>query len=88
MLDWTQSVQIGTRGRILFTVANSFPVVQLQVKLGEQVIAEINGTELRDVAGLSFSVPRTAGAYNITVAAKDSTGCAAVTTTQRSVNVF
>lgn len=68
-------------------LANSFPIVQLQVRLGNQVVAEVDGQELRDLAGLYFSMPRTPGVYNISVAAKDSTGCTAETTTQRSVTV-
>lgn len=79
---------IGGRGSVLLQLQNSVPIVQLQVKLGLQVIAEVNGTELRDMAGLYFSVPRTAGTYAITVAAKDATGCQAETTTPRSISVF
>lgn len=85
--DWSRDVAIGARGKVSLTLANSFPIVQLQVKLGGQVIGEVTGTDLRDLAGLFFSVPRTAGAYSITIAAKDSTGCQEQTTAVRLVNV-
>jgi hypothetical protein len=85
--DWSRAVPIGGRGKVAITLIGSFPIVQLQVKLGGQVIGEVLGTDLRDLAGLHFSVPRTAGAYNITVAAKDSTGCIVQTTAVRVVNV-
>ncbi len=52
------------------SLANSQPIVQLQVKVGPQVIAEVTGADLRDLSGLYFSVPRTPGDYAITVFAK------------------
>jgi hypothetical protein len=72
---------------VLLLLANSFPIVQLQIRLGTQAIAEVDGTELRDMAGLYFSVPRTPGPYNFTVYAKDSTGCEATTTAVRTITV-
>ena len=86
--DWTRMVPVGGRGRILLQLANSFPIVQLQIRLGTQAIAEVNGAELRDSAGMYFSVPRTPDVYNISVFAKDSTGCTAQTTVPRTVTVF
>ncbi len=85
--DWTRSVAIGARGKVLLTLANSFPIVLLQVKLNSQVIGEVNGADLRDLAGLYFSVPRTPGSYNITVAATDATACQESTTAIRTVIV-
>lgn len=84
--DWTKSVAVGGRGKVSLQLANSQPVVRLQVLLGTQVIGEVTGTDLRDLSGLYFSVPRTPGAYNITVAAQDS-ACTAKTTAVRVVNV-
>ncbi len=83
---WTASVPIGGRGKVLLQLANPQPIVRLQVKLGTQVIGEVTGTDLRDLAGLYFSVPRTPGSYNITVAAQDAT-CTAQTTNVRVVTV-
>ena len=87
--DWTQSIKISFQGKVYFSLTNAFPIVQLQVKLASnnQVIGEINGNELRGVAALKFSVPSVAGTYDFVVAAKDSTGCAAQTLTQRSFKV-
>jgi hypothetical protein len=84
---WTQSVPIGGRGKIDLQLANPFAIVQLQVRLGTQVIGEVTGTDLRDLSGLYFSVPRTPGPYNITVVARDSTGCIEQTTAPRVVTV-
>jgi hypothetical protein len=84
--DWSRAVPIGGRGTVRVTLAHSFPIVQLQVKLNTQVIGEVTGTDLRDLAGLYFSVPRVPGAYNITVAARDAT-CTATTTATRLVTV-
>ncbi len=41
----------------------------------------------RGAAGIVFSVPRTPGAYGVTVFAKDNAGCFSVTTLARSVVV-
>jgi hypothetical protein len=87
--DWTRSVPIGNRGRVLWQLANSFPIVQLQIKLGSQVVAQIDGTELRDNAGSYLSLPRTPGTYGFTVFAKDNQGCTAETTAvSRSIVIF
>lgn len=87
--DWTRVVPVGSRARVLVQLANAFPIVQLQVKLGTQVVAEVNGAELRDMAGLYFSLPRAAATYSFTVFAKDNTGCTAETTAiSRSIIVF
>jgi hypothetical protein len=85
--DWTREVAIGGRGKVELTLANSFPITVLQVKLGAQVIGEVTGADLRDLSGLYFSVPRAAAIYNIAVAARDSTGCHVQTTTPRLVTV-
>jgi hypothetical protein len=84
---WSQAVAVGGRGQIDFLLANAFPITELQVKLGAQVVAEVTGQELRDVASLSFSMPRTPGNYNISIFAKDSFGCTTETTTPRLVTV-
>lgn len=89
--DWTRSVAVGNRGRVLWQLANSFPIVQLQIKLGSQVIAQIDGADLRDSAGSYLSLPRTPGTYLFTVFAKDNQGCTAETSTNapsRSIVVF
>lgn len=82
--DWTKAVAIGARGRILFTLVNAFPIVQLQVRSGTQVIGQFDGTDLRDVAAARFGVPRIAGTYPISVFIKDGSGCSAETTLARS----
>ena len=46
----------------------------LQVRLGTQVIAEVTATDMRDAAGIYFAVPRTPGAYTLTVRAVDRLG--------------
>ncbi len=85
--DWSRTVPLGGRGKVALTLIGSHPIVLLQVKLGGQVIGEVTGTDLRDLAGLYFSVPRTPGSYNITVAAKDSTSCTVQSTATRLVTV-
>lgn len=85
--DWTRTVAIGARGRVLMALMHSAAITKLQVKLGGQVIGEVNGTDLRDLSGLYFSVPRTAGTYNITIAATDVLGCSEQTTAVREVVV-
>lgn len=84
---WTKQLALGARGRVDFTLANSFPVVKVQVKLGTQVVGEIVGAELRDVSAVSFSVPRVAGTYNLFVTAEDNKGCSTSTTLVRPLVV-
>ncbi len=89
---------VGARGRVLFSLPNnSFPVVELAIKMatpttkltvGHVPTVDTPTLDLRDQAGLYFSVPRTPGDYNITVFAKDSTGCTTETTAVRTVTVF
>jgi len=85
--DWTQTVAIGARGRILFTLSNPFPVVLIQVRSGTQLLGQFDGSDLRDVGGAKFSVPRTPGTYPISVLIKDNAGCSAETTLARSFTV-
>lgn len=85
--EWTTSVPVGDRGRVLLLLRNEFPIVHLQVKFGPQVIGEQGGTDLRDSAGMYFSVPRIPGIYNLTVFAQDSTGCTEETTLPRTVTI-
>lgn len=85
--SWSQQVQVGARGRILFALSNPFPIVQVQVKLGAQVIGQFDGADLRDTPGSWFSVPRAPGPYLITVAAKDAAGCLGQTSLPRTVTV-
>lgn len=61
--------------------------MQLQVKFDSLVVGEVNGTELRDLAGLYFSVPRTPGNYNLFFVAKDDLGCVTSTITPRVISV-
>lgn len=85
--DWTKSVPVGGRGKVQLTLLHSYMITRLQVKLGGQVIGEVTGTDLRDLSGLYFSVPRTPGTYNITVAVTDVLGCSEQTTAVRQVVV-
>lgn len=78
---------VGERGRVLVQLINGYAITRLQVRMDEQVIAEVLGQELRDMAGLYFSVPRTPGTFNMTVYAEDVTGCMALTTAMRPVTV-
>ena len=78
---------IGDRGRVLLLLKNSFPIVNLQVKFGSQVVGEQEGMDLRDSAGMYFSVPRMPGVFNLTVFAQDSTGCTEETTLPRTVTI-
>lgn len=74
---------------MLFHLANSFPVVRLQVKVnGSQAVGEILGQELRNVAGIWFSMPRTPGDYQMTIEATDSGRCVTETTAIRTITVF
>jgi len=85
--EWTTVVAIGDRGRVLLLLKNSFPIVNLQVKFGSQVVGEQEGMDLRDSAGMYFSVPRMPGVFNLTVFAQDSTGCTEETTLPRTVTI-
>jgi hypothetical protein len=84
---WTADVAIGLQGFVLFQLVNGSPIVDVQVRLGTQVAGEQLGQDLRASAGQYFSVPRTPGTYALTVYAKDSQGCEAVTTAPRTVTV-
>ncbi len=88
MQDYSASVPVGGRGRVLLQFVNELPIVKVEVRLGAQVIASASGDELRDTAGMFFSVPRAAGSYPLTVYAEDAAGCAVVTTAPRTVTVF
>jgi chitodextrinase len=85
--SYTKNVGLGARGEVFLTVANGFAITQLQVKLGTQVVSEVLGAELRDVIGLGWTAPRTAGSYNLLVTAKDILGCQTTTTLARQVVV-
>lgn len=87
MREWTPQVRVGVRGRFLVQLFSSRPVVQLQVRFDSLVVGEVNGTELRDLAGLYFSVPRVPGNYNLYFTAKDDLGCVTSTTASRVVSV-
>lgn len=85
--NWTQAVPVGGRGQVEFRLSDSVPITQLRVRIGAQVIAEVNGQELRDVASLSFSMPRAPGVYGISIFAEDAAGCTTETTLPRLVTV-
>jgi len=86
--DWTKVVKAGERGRVLFQLFSDFPIVKTQVRFGDQVIGELPPpvSDLRDSAGMYFSVPR-AGVYNLVVYAEDNRGCPGLTTLARPVTV-
>ena len=90
-LGWSALVRIGEEGYVDFRIVNPQPVVDVQVRFGSQVVghatARAPGDDLRAIRGLSFSVPRVAGDYPMTVWAKDTTNCETVTTLQRIVTV-
>lgn len=66
---------------------SSRPVVQLQIRFDAVVVGEVNGVDLRDLAGLYYSVPRTPGNYNLVFFAKDDRGCVTRTTASRVISV-
>jgi hypothetical protein len=83
--EWPVSVTVGSRGRVLIRITHTAPVTLLQVQLGTQVIAEVSGggsTDMRDMAGLYFAVPRTPGTYQMTVRAVDKFKMETVTPSQ------
>lgn len=86
--DWTRQVQVGFRGRVAVEFVHSRPLVRVQVRIGGQAIAQIDGAELRDVAGITFSVPRLKANYPLTVSAQDDTGLETVTTAARWLEVI
>lgn len=72
----------GLRGTVLFTLINLFPVSKVQVLIGTSVVGEapLNAQagavlDMRDIAGLNFTVPRTPGIYQVSVLARDVFGC-------------
>jgi hypothetical protein len=86
--SYTQTVVVGAQGNVAFQVLNApRPVVLEQVRFGTQVVGEQQGTDLRASMGIYFSVPRILGPYAMTVYAKDTLGCEAVTTAPRTVTV-
>lgn len=85
--SYSQKVAIGGRGLVSLTLSNSFPVTQIQVKLGLQVVGEITGEELRDITGIGFSVPRIPATYPLFVSATDALGCVTSTTASRPLVV-
>lgn len=72
---------------IFSTILGPQSVTILQVRLGTQLASEIDGSELRGVRGLAFSVPITPGTYNLTVVATDTRNCVQSTTAIRPVTV-
>ena len=88
---WSDHVDIGNMGFVYFSIANPRPVIDFQVRFGAQVVghatASAPGDDLRAILGLSFSVPRVAGGYPMTLWAKDNMGCETVTTAPRIVLV-
>ncbi len=82
-------MNIGLTGDALFKFFPfpSAPIVRAQVRLDVIVASEQTGTDLRSTLGQSFSVPRTAGTYNMTVWAQDVNGCTTTTTAARPVRV-
>lgn len=80
-------VPVGGRGRVLFRLQASQPITVVQVAFTSQVVGEIKGTDLRDVAGLYFSVPRTPGDYSMYIRAGLQNGCVTSTTAARIVRV-
>ncbi len=87
IFDWTKTVPVGSQGTVYFRLINPYPVVRVEARLNAQAIGALDGTDLRGAAGIVFSVPRTPGAYGVTVFAKDNAGCFSVTTLARSVVV-
>ena len=90
--DWTNSVQIGTRGTITFNLTNPFPITQVQVRITDQaagvlVGSQIAGTDLRDVAAMNFNVPRNQGSYFIGLWATDNSNCIGQTSTPRTLTI-
>jgi hypothetical protein len=85
--SYTATVAVGARGQVLFDLLNPYPIVQVFVKIGPQVVGQFNGTDLRDVAGAKFSVPRTPGPYPLGVQAIDSANCQGATSALRTVTV-
>lgn len=85
--SYSKQVALGGRGLVALTLANSFPVTKLQIKLGAQVVGEIVGQELRDITGAGFSVPRTAGTYHLFLTATDNANCETTTTFVRPLVV-
>lgn len=93
--SWSKQVSIaaGARGRIDFTLSNPFPITQVQVRLGNQVVGEVptgnpgQTLDLRDMMAQGFSTPRTLGVYNLFITAKDAQGCVTSTTAVRTVTV-
>lgn len=90
--DWTNSVQVGTRGTINFDLVNPFPITQIQVRIVDQaagvlVGSQTSGSDLRDTSGLHFNVPRNSGTYSIGLWATDSSNCIGQTTTPRTITI-
>lgn len=85
---WDRTIAVGNQGTVYFHFISSWPIVQVQARVnGSQTVGQMDGTDLRAAPGITFSMPRTPGSYNLTVYAKDSNGCSAETTTQRTVVV-
>lgn len=86
--SWDHTVVVGEQGLVLFKLANPFPIVQVQAKLGgSQVVGQMDGTDLRASPGIYFSMPRALGTYNLTVFVKDAPGCSGETTLVRPITV-
>lgn len=90
---WSKQVAPGLVGDVSFRLLNQFPITKVQAYLGPQIAGEVpigaasGALDLRNMGGLTFSVPRTLGTYNLTVAATDDKGCRTVTTTARPLVV-
>lgn len=81
--SYTTPLVGGNEGQVVAKTLAPAPVLQMQVKLDQQVIGEINGTELRFVRAIGFATPRTPGTYNLFVTAADNRGCHTSTSAAR-----
>jgi chitodextrinase len=93
-VNYPKVIGRGSRDRVLFDLANSFPVSRVQVLLGSQVVGEapiggaiLPGVDLRDIPGLRFSAPAVAGSHNLFIRATDNQGCTTTTTLIRPLVV-
>lgn len=87
MQDWTRVVKVGEQGSVDFNLRNAYPVTQVKALFDTLVLGSIDGTDLRNVGSLNFSVPRTPGLFNLTLFVMDSTGCTEITTSARPVQI-
>ena len=86
--DWTRTVPPTGNGRVQYTLMQSRNAVTTVIVMFNGVEQDrLTGTDLRKVAGSYFNVGTVRGSYQLSVEARDATGCSDGATRPMTVTV-